>query len=159
MTGAIFSATVFLKDTGEIVSCTKHSCEADFKPTVLSNTLKAWGVEDHDLIDSDSQPDKHYVGIVGGELTIIDRPQIPYVIDKTSLVIGSGDYVTITGLHNPCTIVIDDPDPTVETVTHVVTGGGFEFEPETVGIYTIEINKFPFLPATITITALEPAGP
>lgn len=156
MTGAIFSVTVYLKDTGEVRACTHHSCEQDFKETVIENIHNAWGVSEHGVIDSESLPEKHYVGVVGGKPIVIDRPPIPYVIDKTTLVAGTGDFVTITGLHNPCTIVVDDPDPTVETATHVVTDGGFEFEPETPGVYIIEISKFPFLSATITITATDP---
>ena len=153
MSGANFSATVFLTSTGEVRACTGHSCDADFKSVILENILNFWGAEEYGIIEAESDPALHYIGFSGDVRARLDRPPVPYVIDKTTLVAGSGDFVTITGLHIPCTIVVDDPDPAVETATHTVEDGGFEFEPETPGVYIIEISRFPFLPATIEITA------
>jgi hypothetical protein len=153
VSGTIFSATVFLISNGEVRACTHHSCDPDFKPVVLENILNFWGADEYGIIEADSDSTIHYIGTSGGSPARLDRPPVPYVIDKTTLVAGSGDFVTITGLHIPCTIVVDDPDPLVETATHTVEDGGFEFEPETPGVYVIEISHFPFLPARIEITA------
>jgi hypothetical protein len=147
--------SVYRKDTGEIVSYSYFSCpdDPDYIQANLNIRVAQYGEEDHAFVASESDPAIHYINLVGDTPSVVLRPPIPYVIDKTTLVAGTGDFVTITGLHNPCTIVVDDPDPAVATTTHVVEDGGFEFEPETPGVYIIEISRFPFLPATIEITA------
>jgi hypothetical protein len=146
---------IFKKDTGEIVATGMFSCPEDYVEANFTARLDLYGASEHAVIDADPQadPDIHYVIMLDETYVLTPRPPIPYVIDKTEILADGQDYLTITGLHNPCTIVVDDPDPTVETVVHTVEDGGFEFEADTPGLYIIEISRFPFLPARIEITA------
>lgn len=149
-----FSLTAYVVSTGEIKSTTFHSCEESHKPLVITNTRIFWGPE-YGVIEAASSPDLQYVARLGEEDVVLDRPQIPYTVDKTTIFSGGEDFCTISGLHDPCEIVIDDPDPLVETTTATVTGGGFEFDAANPGTYTIQISHFPFLPLTLEITAIE----
>lgn len=155
-----FSLTVYRRTTGEIESVTQHFCDGEHKALVLENIHNQWGKESYGIVESDDDTEiiaadtlLHYVTTIRGKPTIVGRPNISYEVDKTTIVADGIDYLTLTDLHDPCEIVIDDPDPTVETSVHVVTGGGFEFSADTPGLYTIEIRYFPFLPMTLEITA------
>jgi hypothetical protein len=74
-------------------------------------------------------------------------------VNKTTLVADGVDSITLTGLPDPCQIIIDDPDPLVETTTTTVTGGGFVFVADDPGIYTVEVRRWPFVPFKIEFTA------
>jgi hypothetical protein len=143
---------IYTISTGEIKSIGSIGFMDEFREQQVSSALSPWG-EDHGLLEGAADPELHYVITFAETPTVMDRPPIPYVIDKTEILADGEDYLTITGLHNPCTIVIDDPDPTVETLVQTVEGGGFEFSADTPGLYIIEISRFPFLPTRIEITA------
>jgi hypothetical protein len=145
--------TIYRKETGEIVSTGLFLCEEEMVDINFAIRVDQYGGTDHDSIDAAADPDKNYVATLSGEPTVVDRPPLGVGLDKTAIAADGEDYATLTGLPDPCTIIIDDPDPTVETTTHTVAGGGFEFEAATPGVYTIEIRRFPFLPLKVEITA------
>lgn len=147
--------TIYNKSTGEIVHSSDFSCGDDSEQIELnySARLNFYGVETHAVLRIPANGQVQYVAFSGDEVLLMDKPQIPFDIDKTVITAGTGDFVTITGLHTPCEIVVDDPDPTVETIVHTVEGGTFEFEADTPGLYFIEISRFPFLPARLEISA------
>jgi hypothetical protein len=149
----IYYATVYHKETGQIMQCSEFSCPEDQVEANYAARAMAFGESTHGVVRQRSDFDKHYVITLGGAEVIADRPPVPYQIDRTTVTAGTGDYITITGLHDPCELVIDDPDPTTETTVITVEGGGFEFEADVAGVYTVEIRRFPFLPAKIEITA------
>jgi hypothetical protein len=152
---SIHHATIYKKSTGEIVEVGGFSCDEDFVDMNFAVRVDAYGGAEHDVIDSPADPEVHYVYIVGETASVIERPPIPYQIDKTTITADGVDFLTISGLHNPCDVIVDDPDPLVETSTITVTGGSFEFSAEDPGLYTIQISRFPFLPMTLEITAEE----
>src|SRR4051812_38302885 len=108
----IHYTTVYRKDTGQIVSTGYFSCEDEMVDINFAIRADQYGGRDHDVIDAQSDTAIHYVIVMGDRTIIAERPHIPYQVDKTTLTAGTGDYITITGLHNPCELVIDDPDPT-----------------------------------------------
>lgn len=142
--------------TGEIVSTGGIQFLDEFKEQQVSAAVAPWGAADHALIEAEAMTNSHYVITLDGSPILADRPPIPYRIDKAAVVVGTEDFATISGLHDPCEVVIDDPDPLVETMTVTVTGGSFEFSAETVGIYTIQIKKFPFLDLSLEIAVVNP---
>lgn len=146
--------TIYRKDTGEIVQTGMIWCEDDAVEINFSARLNSYGAETHAIINVRADPDTQYVVNMGDQVVVSSRPQIPYVVDKTTIQAGGVDFATISGLHDPCDVTVDDPDPLVETVRETVTGGSFEFAAQTPGEYTIQIHKFPFLPLTMVITAV-----
>lgn len=147
--------TVYRVETGEIMGYSTFSVSDDPEEIEknFSVRVRMYGETGYGYVAAESDPAIHYVAIQGDTPVVTERLPVPYRIDRDTLTAGTGDYITITGLHNPCELVIDNPDPTVATWRATVSGGGFEFEAETAGLYTIEISRFPFLPATIEITA------
>lgn len=157
MTHNAFAVTVFRSATGEVVSSTRHTSDGDedFKALVIANILAAWG-DGHGVTEGDANPiDEHYVQFLDETAIVVRKPDlIVHVEDeKTTIEAGGEDFTTLTGLPDPCTIIIDDPDPGVATQEIDVAGGGFIFEADDPGVYTIEIRRFPFLPYKIEITA------
>ncbi len=146
-----FSATVYKIATGEIVTSTDHSSDPAFQETILNNILTYWGAEEHGIVTTAGQPATHYVVTLDELPTVVPRPDLVVNIDRTE--VGAGEFVTLTGMPNPCRVIIDAVDPTVETQTYDIEGGGFEFEPETPGLYTIEVHRFPFLAWKVEIVA------
>lgn len=144
---------IYRKETGEIVTT---GGGIDFHDPIaeiqIAAALAPWG-EGYGLFEAVGTSDAHYVVMLDETPVVVERPPIPCQFDRLTLTAGNGDFITITGLHNPCELVIDNPDPTVETWRVTVEDGGFEFEADTPGTYTIEISRFPFLPARIEITA------
>ena len=157
----ITDVTIYKKDTGEIVQSSSFMCPDDPELIRLNvkGRLDVFGEETHASLLIPSDPERQYVAMMGDESVLINRPTIPYHIDKTVIFAGGSDIATITGLHDPCDIVIDDPDPLVETITTTISGGGFEFSAENAGIYTIQISKFPFVLMTLQIIAVNPQAP
>lgn len=148
--------TPYRKSTGEILFTSGFSCEDDNVEANYAHRLNSLDGAEHDFIRSPADPAIHYVTILGDERMVMEKPPMPYDIDKTVVVANGEDFITISGLHDPCEVVIDDPDPLVETVTTTVTGGSFEFSADMAGIYTIQIDEFPFLPMTLEIIAVNP---
>lgn len=145
---------VFKKTTGEIAcqSLITLDLNEDDAAKQIEALIAPWGT-DYAAVKGETDPSLSYVIFVGGEHRVVPRPTIPYSIDKTTLIANGSDFVTITNLHNPCTVVLDDPDPVTETTSHIVTNGGFEFAADVPGLYTIQISQFPFLPMTLEILA------
>jgi hypothetical protein len=148
--------TVYKKDTGQIVQTGMIWCEDDVVEQNFNARLAYYGAETHAIINADANAETQYVAVVGDQVLVVDRPPVPYLVDKTTIIAGGDDFCTISGLHDPCEVIIDDPDPLVETVVETVTGGSFEFAAETPGDYTIQIQKFPFLAMTLVINAITP---
>lgn len=152
---SVHFATIYRKDTGQIVETGGFTCEEDFVEMNFAVRVNNWGGADYDSIDSDADSAIHYVIVLAGETIVTDRPSllINIVDNKTTIAAGTGDSAIFTGLPDPCQIIIDDPDPMVETTIEEVTGGGFEFEAADPGVYTLEVRRFPFLPWKVEITA------
>jgi hypothetical protein len=153
--------SVYRIDTGEIVQYSNFTCQDD-DDLVAKNydyRLDEAGRSEHAILKQETDPVTQYVAAMGDQVLVIERPSIPYQIDKTFIMAGGEDFCTISGLHDPCEVVIDDPDPLVETVTVTVTGGAFEFSADTAGVYTIQIDKFPFLLMTLEVIAVNPEAP
>jgi hypothetical protein len=152
-------STVYRKDTGEIVSTGWFACDEEFIDMNHAARIDAAGGADYDVVAEYADVISDYVYIVGETASVIKRPPIPYQIDKTTITADGVDFLTVSGLHNPCDVIVDDPDPLVETTTTTVTGGSFEFSAEDPGLYTIQISRFPFLPMILEITAEEAVPP
>lgn len=148
-----YNVVVYNVDTGEIVDSGYVSVADDAKQAMLDARLVPWGAETHAIIETYGVPALHYVGTLGGEPAVMDRPPLVVQIDKTEIEAGGIDEAVLTGLPDPCEIIIDDPDPSVETTVTEVTGGGFIFAAENPGTYTVEVRRFPFLPYKVEITA------
>jgi hypothetical protein len=145
--------TIYRTDTGEIVSSGGILLIAEFRDAQISAALAPWGSDNHDLLEVASDPNTQYVQVFNGVEIVVDKAVLQVAVDKTAITADGEDFATLTGLPNPCEIIIDDPDPTVETTTTQVFGGGFEFAAATPGVYTIEVRRFPFLPWKVEITA------
>jgi hypothetical protein len=135
------------------------SCEEEAVQLNFDARVGMYGAATHDVIDGTGDAETQYVTVLNEAYVLVPRPTIPFIINKTTIAADGLDFTTISGLHDPCDVVIDAPDPLVETQTATVTGGSFEFSAETEGIYTIQIQKFPFLPLTLQITAIQPEAP
>lgn len=153
---ASFTLIVYALSTGQIQASTFHSCETEHRPIVVDNTRTFWGADNDVLeVDGSAEPESHYVVMMETGPVVLERPAVPYSIEKTVILAGGTDSTLISGLTDPVEIVIDDPDPLTETVKETVTGGLFEFSADVPGLYTIQISRFPFLPLTLEITAVD----
>lgn len=147
------SFAIYRLSDGKIVSKGTVSATSDMIDAQLAVNLGIWGADDHGIVASDADSERHFVGTLGGEPTVMDRPPLVVKIDRTEIEAGGVDEAILTGLPDPCEVVIDDPDPTVETTVAEVTGGGFIFAADNPGTYTIEVRRFPFLPFKVEVTA------
>lgn len=143
--------------TGEIISTGGIQFDDDLKEVQIAAALAPWGVETCGLYEGMAEASKEtqYVAVLDGVPALVDKPELLVFIenDKTTILADGVDETTLTGLPDPCEIIIDDPDPTVETQVVEVTGGGFVFTAEDPGVYSIEVVRFPFLPWIVEITA------
>jgi hypothetical protein len=148
------SVVIYKSATGEIVSSIEVGFVDEFKDAQIAAMLAPWG-EGHALIEAEGTPETHYVTTLGDTVISATRPEliVATVDDKTTLIADGVDSITLTGLPDPCDIIIDDPDPTVETTVTEVTGGGFIFTAADPGVYTVEVRRWPFLPFSIEFTA------
>lgn len=149
-----YSVVVYKVDTGEIVDSGYTSVADDAKQAMLDARLAPWGADTHAVLTEYGTAAGHYVGTLGGQPTVMDRPPLVVQVDRTEIDAGGIDEAVLTGLPDPCEIIIDDPDPTVETTVAEVTGGGFIFAADSPGTYTVEVRRFPFLPFKVEIVAL-----
>jgi hypothetical protein len=145
--------SIYRTDTGEVVSTGSIVFLDEFRATQISAALAPWGDDIHALVETASDPATQYIQVLDGIAEAVDKPELVVDIDKTEILADDEDFATLTGLPDPCEIIVDDPDPTVETTTTQVFGGGFEFAAATPGVYTIEVRRFPFLPLKVEITA------
>jgi hypothetical protein len=148
------SVVIYKAATGEIVSSVDVGFVDEFKDAQIAAMLAPWG-DGHALMEAGGTTDTHYVAIIGEEKRSIPRPGLTVSIegDKTTLLADGIDSITLTGLPDPCEIIIDDPDPEVETTVTEVTGGGFVFVADDPGVYTVEVRRWPFMPFRIEFTA------
>lgn len=144
--------TLYRPSSGEILTSGMVGGSADMISVQIDANVSLYG-SDCSALKVPSDPNTQYVQVLSETPTVVNRPNLQVSIDKTSIIADSADYLTLTGLPDPCEIIIDAPDPTVETTVIEVSGGGFEFEAATPGIYTIEVRRFPFLPFRIDVTA------
>lgn len=144
--------TLYYESSGEIITSGIIGGSADMKDLQIAANVAIFG-SDCASLEVDSDANTQYVQVLSETPTIVDRPYLQISIDKTSIIAGGDDYLTLTGLPDPCEIIIDAPDPTVETTITEVSGGGFEFEATTPGLYTIEVRRFPFVPFRVDVTA------
>lgn len=144
--------TIYRPSSGEIITSGIVSGGADMNTRQIEANVSIYG-DDCAAVEVDSDPNTQYVQALSESPTVLDRPNLQVSIDKTSIIADGADYLTLTGLPDPCEIIVDAPDPTVETTITEVSGGGFEFEADTPGTYTIEVRRFPFLPLKIEVTA------
>lgn len=93
----------------------------------------------------------HYVD--GG--LIVNRPTMPGTLNKPQIIVataeqladGTADLATISNL--PDCIV------TFKGQEYPVVDGSFSFTTNIPGIFTVEVEAFPYLPATFTVEAIE----
>lgn len=144
--------------TGEIKSTGSIQVDAEFLEQQTAAALAPWGADVHGIVVSSvsADPARHYVVMLGDRAVVAERPELVVSVldDRTTLQAGGVDAVTLTGLPDPCEIIVDDPDPDVETAVHTVSGGGFVFVAQDPGVYTVEVRRWPFLPFKIEFTAL-----
>lgn len=146
--------SIYKISTGEIVSSGGVMFDPDQKQNQIACALAPWGSETHALVESGSDAATQYVQVLAGVPTVVDKTPIQVALDKTTIMADGADIATLSGLPDPCSILIDDTDPLTETTTVNVTGGGFTFSTEDPGTYTFEVRgRFPFLPLKVEITA------
>ena len=152
---SVHYATVYKKYSGEIVQTGMFSCDEDFVEMNFAARVHFYGGADHDVADFPADPALHYVVVLDGQEIVVDRPELAVRTedDKTTIEADGIDAITLTGLPDPCEIIIDAPDVDVETTIQTVSGGGFVFTADDPGVYTVEVQGFPFLPFKIEFTA------
>jgi len=145
---------LYRKSTGEIISTGGIQFESGHEDTQIAAAIAPWG-DDVGLVVGSGNKETHYVAIIDEQAVIADRP--PLVVrtqdDRTTLAADGEDSIALTGLPNPCEIIIDAADPDVETEIISVAGGGFVFVADDPGVYTVEVRRWPFLPFRIEFTA------
>lgn len=145
---------IFRKLTGEILSDGGIQFEEGHEESQIAAAVAPWG-DDAALAKGVGRTGTHYVAILDGVPVVAERS--PLIVstqdDKTTLVADGEDSIVLTGLPDPCEIIIDDPDPDVETEVLSVPGGGFVFVADDPGVYTVEVRRWPFLPFRIEFTA------
>lgn len=149
---------IYETDTGRIVSVGSIQVDAEFLAGQTAAALAPWGADAHGIVVSgiSADPARHYVVMLGDRTVVADRPDLIVSVldDRTTLQAGGQDGITLTGLPDPCEIIVDAPDADVETSVHAVSGGGFVFTAGDPGVYTVEVRRWPFLPFKIEFTAL-----
>lgn len=147
---------VYDLQTGEIKSTGGIQFDADMKDVQINAALAPWGGFEvcglYEGVETAS-PETQYIAVLDGVAVLADRSPLIVEVDKTTLVADGIDSITLTGLPDPCDIIIDDPDPLVETSEETVTGGGFVFVADDPGVYTVEVRRWPFLSFKIEFTA------
>lgn len=148
------SVLIYKADTGEVVSNVGITFVEEFREVQIASMLSPWG-EGHVLVEAEGTPETHYVVTMGDRTVAAARPElvVSTVDDRTTLVADGVDSITLTGLPDPCEVIIDDPDPDVETTVTEVTGGGFVFVADDPGVYTVEVRRWPFMPFRIEFSA------
>ena len=148
--------TVYKIATGEIVQTGMFSCDEDFVDMNCAARVHSYGGTTHDVVDASADPAIHYVAVLDEKETVVERPELVVHIDgdKRTLQADGVDTITLTGLPDPCDIIVGAPDPGVETQTFTVEGGGFVFSADDPGVYTVEVRRWPFLPFKVEFTAL-----
>ena len=147
---------VYRLDTGRIVSAGGVTGSPEGIDEQVAAQLLPWGDAEHAVLAVAADPEAHFVATLGDRPTVQERPPLVVSLDRTSIAADGIDEAVLTGLPDPCEVVIDADDPTVETTVAQVTGGGFVFTAEDPGTYVVEVRRFPFLPFQATIEATAP---
>lgn len=147
--------TLYRPSTGEIITSLEIFGNPD-EDYIQVEANCANNAPDCASVEGYGETGTHYVAVLGDRVIIADRPDLIVIVqdEKTTLQADGIDSITLTGLPNPCDIIIDDPDPDVETQTITVTGGGFIFTADDPGVYTVEVRRWPFMPFKIEFTAI-----
>ncbi|MFV3131961.1 hypothetical protein [Niveispirillum sp. KHB5.9] len=77
--------------------------------------------------------------------TITPRPILPQ-FDKTSILADGTDIATLSGLPDPCTVLVNGEE-------HTITGGTLELDADYPGTWRVEIRHFPYRDFVQEITA------
>ena len=146
---------IYRKSTGEIISTGGVQFEDGHRDAQIAAALAPWG-DDYAITEGVGNADLDYIAIIDEQAIVAERsPLIVYTEgNKVTLAADGEDSIVLTGLPNPCEIIIDDPDPDVETEIISVSGGGFVFMADDPGVYTVEVRRWPFLPFKIEFTAI-----
>jgi len=153
----IHHCTVYRVETGEIMSYSNFSLNDD--PEAIARNysvrVRTYGETGYGFVPIEANAETHYVVMMEETPVVAERPPliVHTVDDRTTLVADGEDSIVLTGLPNPCEIIIDDPDPDVQTEVISVSGGGFVFMADDPGVYTVEVRRWPFLPFKIEFTA------
>lgn len=128
--------TIFDKNTGEILRV--HTTNSDPSTKIQNDN-------------------EYYVeGNVNGKTYLIDintnepveKTDIPYTIDSTSVIADGVSTVTISNLPNPTRVMLKSVGK------WVIEDGEFEFSIDTEGEYELKMMNPLYLDTTITITAV-----
>lgn len=128
---------VFNKITGEIH---KTVCASQSVAHIQAQIGENWVACAEDTNDL-----KHWINPI--TLLREDRPVMPGTLDKPQILADGNDLATISNLPQPCTV-------TFKGQQYPVEDGSFSFTANIPGSYTVEVEAFPYLPATFTVEAI-----
>lgn len=107
--------------------------------------LQIEGPDEYLLLTDEVEVDGDLYRIVAGE--IVERPTLAF--DKTTILADGEDKATLTGLPDPCTVLVDG-------TPYEVTGGTLQVTSDMPATYEIEIeDPFPAQYFKATIHAVE----
>jgi hypothetical protein len=79
---------------------------------------------------------------------LVPRSTLNATWSKTTITANGVDTAVLSGLPDPCTVMIDGE-------AHEVTGGSLEFAASSPGVYRISIDEVQYLPETWEVIANE----
>ena len=97
------------------------------------------------LIETEADGNLQYVDVA--TKTVVDKPQLVPVLNKTTLLANGVDSIVMTGLPNPTAVQIDDDRP------YTVIDDVFEFTVSLPGDYVVRVNAVNRLSYETTVTA------
>lgn len=103
------------------------------------------------LIEIPERLKTYYVDVSVTPHVLQTKQTFSYTINKTNCIADGTDTVSITGLHNPTTVVWPDGEITEET------DGEASFTLDMAGDYTVTLEAIPYLKEVIHVTATDPA--
>lgn len=74
---------------------------------------------------------------------VVKRPPMSCALDKTRIAADGTEVATLSGLPDPCTVTLKDPENKMVSVE--VTGGTETIDTGLVGEHVIEVSAFPHL--------------
>lgn len=89
----------------------------------------------------------YWVDTSGATPAVVQKTNMPYTINKTTMVADGVDQISITGLPNPVTVTWPDGIETVET------DGSVAFALTLAGEYMVKLEAVPYLTEVINVTA------
>ncbi|WP_342234660.1 hypothetical protein [Inquilinus sp. OTU3971] len=118
---------------------------------IVANGAAARGVaekqalylEDRAVLIVDDQADPETMCIVEGAVEA--RPSLPE-FDQTEIAADDTDVATISGLPDPCTVIVDG-------VAHAIEGGSLALSSPMPATYVVEIKHWPYKEARYEIVA------